>query len=103
MFGWFHKKTTFEDLKGTMDYIDMSMRWSIKEIREEIEALKKIARLREYKKIERGHFLAFFAESGSSEQKMEVERQKVRSEGFHFCHKYENGDEIWVKYEEIKQ
>lgn len=71
----------------------------IKDIKDEIILLNKLSNKKEYKVIENLSMVFFFSDGESKRNEaMEEERMKLRKEGYSFCHKKKNNDEIWAKY-----
>lgn len=95
---WFNRYT---DLKNNIAWNEERILSHINSIKEDILILKKTSHQREIKIIESPVYLNISLWGGSGigrDETMQKERDKLRAEGFSFCHKKESGDEIWVKY-----
>lgn len=83
-----------------------SLEWDIKSfsrdidrIKDKINLLNKLTNQKEHVTIERPSFMTFGGDTAQlREDAMEEIRKQQRAAGYSFCHKKENGDEVWAKY-----
>jgi len=99
MFRWLKSKykekveTTLNNLEYRLD----THKNHFHKLEEEIVILRKLANLKEYKTLET-YSNKFISNHGDYDYRTEESRKKLREEGFDFCHKKEDGNEIWAKY-----
>lgn len=74
------------------------LKCQLSDLRKEIFFSRKDIQDREYKLFKPPQFISFGGAAGpESEQSAEEKREKLRRDGFSFCHKMPDGEEIWSK------
>lgn len=83
-----------------IEYNEKSQHRELLHLQDQITILRKICIQREFKEIKKPIYLiSFYGNSETDRDKvMDKTREELRQDGYSFCHRRENGDEIWAKY-----
>lgn len=69
------------------------------DLADQVTLLSKLSTQKEHVIIEKPSFMVFMGDSDKRrEESMDAKRNKYRLEGYSFCHKNTDGDEVWAKY-----
>lgn len=86
---------------NSLEYEVKRLQGQIDSLKDDFEIISKLSNKKDHKLIEMPMPM-FFCFGGDTarkrEEAMENERSKLRQEGYNFCHKNRNGDEVWAKY-----
>lgn len=86
-------------LKREFEAFQILIKREIEGLAEQMAVLSKVALQRESKLIENYFVLwSLHGDVALREERMQKKRDELRLEGYSFCYKKKNGDEIWVKY-----
>jgi hypothetical protein len=100
IFNWFKSlfRSRWKIEVQSLDYDIKMVQGAIARLQDAVDKLNHVSTLKEHKVIHSGGYWAFGDSERRRDLAMQDERDKCRSEGFQFCFRMQNKDEVWVKY-----